>query len=210
MTGFTNFQNGATTLSYVLKDNRSGYPTYWGTPNGTYKNVASIADNNFNGGVAFIQNLQRQVFIFKIQNDAGTIKHSFEARYGAGLASSYVNKITGAITTATATPSGTDATTAFAAGAKISSANKSVVIFNTASQTNQANFIGSSPIIYNSSGTSLLAVVNINASYNVNGTTAQYLTLQFLDATDSSLPLFDLTALGAGKFINVAIDTYLM
>jgi hypothetical protein len=205
MSGFVNFQTAGTQLGYVIKDNRTTSPQYWGNPNAFYRNTGLTTDIVMHSGEFYIQNLQEQLFVFTLINTAGTIQHSIEAQYEQDLPSSFANKIIGATTTNSNTPTGTDATTAFVAGAKISSANKSFVIFNTESQTNSSRFKYNCQIIGNDTGTPLTAYLFLNNT-NVNGSTKYYLTVQFTNSTTGSA--FDLTTIAASASIRLLVDAY--
>lgn len=77
---------------------------------------------------------QIQCWQFRMRNNSGTLQHQI-GRFGAPQsAGNLIAKINGASTTYTNTPTGADASTAFAAGAKISSANANRIIFDTANQ----------------------------------------------------------------------------
>jgi hypothetical protein len=58
MNGFVNFQTVGTQLTNVIKDNRTSFPTNWGTPASTFKNTGITTDNLFHGGFVYSQNLQ--------------------------------------------------------------------------------------------------------------------------------------------------------
>lgn len=208
MEGFVHTPGAGATLTAVIKDNRSGYPTNWGPTTGTLKNVALLTDNVYLGSAGYyIQNQQRQFFKFQLTNDAGTIKHRIGSLRDVTQDSAYANKITGATSVYTATPTGTDATTAFVAGAKIASFSTAFVILNTPSQTNTSNWSGFGSINVNSSGTAL----NVNVSYelvNVNGVSRYYLVLSFTNATTGVA--YDLTTLASAKDIVVSVETFLI
>jgi hypothetical protein len=160
------------------------------TGNGTYLSNVSIGTGEI------------QSFNFRLVNDAGTIKHRIGASGDSSVAGNYYNKINGASTTLTATPTGTNATTAFAAGAKINSANFSVVYFNTAAQVIAEVLLGAN-IVINSSTVSLAVSASIS-SVNINGVTQSRLSLQFTNSTTGAN--YDLTTLGAGTFIEVGFN----
>lgn len=80
-------------------------------------------------------------FALRIWNDAGTLKHAIGAYNAPATASSWAGKISGASASYTATPTGADATTAMAAGGKISATNTNRFILNTAQQTTGLMFL---------------------------------------------------------------------
>lgn len=158
--------------------------------NGTYLTNVSIGTGKI------------QAFNFRIFNDGGTLKHRIGASGNSSVAGNYYDKITGASTTLTATPTGANATTAFAAGAKIDSANLSVVFFNTAAQVIAEVLLGAN-IVVNSSTVGLTVIPTISSA-NVNGVTQSRLALQFINSTTGVN--YDLTTLGAGTFIEVGFN----
>lgn len=160
------------------------------TGNGTYLSNVSIGTGKI------------QAFNFRLVNDGGTIKHRIGASGESSIAGNYYDKINGASPTLTTTPTGANATTAFAAGAKIDSANVSVVFFDTVAQVIAEMLLGAN-IVVNSSTVGLTVIPTISSA-NVNGVTRSRLALQFLNATTGAN--YDLTTLGAGKFIEVAFN----
>jgi len=208
MDGFVHIFGAGATLTAVIKDNRATFPINWGPTTGTGKNVSLLSDNLYLGTAGYyIQNQQRQFFKFELSNNAGTIQHRIGSLRDVTQDSAFANKITGATSVYTTTPTGADATTAFAAGAKIASLSPSFVIFNTASQTNTNNWSGFGSINVNESTTAL----NVDVTYeqiNVNGVTRYYLILIFTNATTGVA--YDLTTLGSGRDIIVSVETFLI
>lgn len=207
LNGFINTQGAGAVLTNLLKDNRSNTPTYWGDRSTTIKNMPLLAnDVTLSSGVIWIQNQKRQSFKFRLVNTGGTLQHRISTVSSGTVDPVLADKITGATATLTNTPTGADASTAFAAGAKISSANTSIVIFNTETQTN--DYWTCLPIITaNSSGTALTVTPTISTSVDVNGVTRYYMILQFLDATSGAN--YDLLSLPSGKAVDVVVETYL-
>ena len=205
MQGFVNTQGVGAVLTNLLKDNRSLTPLNWGNRSTTIKNMPMLADDISlaNGGI-YIQDLKRQAFRFRLQNNSGTIQHRTGQVRDITAAPVMADRITGVTEAFTNTPTGTDSTTAFAAGAKISSANTSILIFNTATQSN-TYFFGQATINFNSSGTALNVFLT-QSSFNVNGVTRNYMILQFTNAATGAN--FDLTTLASAKTIDVTIDAY--
>jgi len=148
---------------------------------------------------------QLQAFNFRLFNDGGTIKHRIGSSGDSSLSTNLDNKINNASTTLTVTPTGANATTAFAAGAKISNPNTSVVILDTAAQLS-TNAILTASISYNSSTTSL-NVWPQTASDNVNGVTRTRLTMQFTNATTGAN--YDLTTLPSGAILEINVLAFL-
>ena len=182
--------------------------------NGNIKKAATgqyfggnATNGSFSGNGTYLSNVsigtgKIQAFNFRLFNDAGTIKHRIGASGDSSVAGNYYDKITGASTTLTVTPTGANATTAFAAGAKIDSANLSVVFFNTAAQVIAEVLLGAN-IVINSSTVGLTVIPTISSA-NVNGVTRSRLALQFINSTTGVN--YDLTTLGAGTFIEVGFN----
>jgi hypothetical protein len=190
--------SGYTVSSGILK---VGAKYYGGT------NPASFSGSFYTGYMALSQERfeiafqQLQAFNVRLFNDSGTIKHRMGSSGDSGLATNLDNKITGASTTLTATPTGANTTTAFAAGAKIGNPNTSVLILNTAAQVS-TNAILTASISYNSS-TTALNVWPQTAADNVNGITRTRLTLQFTNATTGAN--YDLTTLPSGAILEINV-----
>jgi hypothetical protein len=107
-----------------------------------------------------------QHIYIKFQNVSGTLKHNIFAEWLAvGAAGNFHAKITGASTTATATPT-VDGSTDFATGVGV---NGNGIILNTAAQT-LADMIGVATVAYNSSGSAITSTLSM-VSRDVNGTT---------------------------------------
>jgi hypothetical protein len=207
LNGFIFLPGGAgSSLTNMIKDNRVNYPTYWGAPNNGFEvsGFALSTDRHME-----ILGTRRQSFRLRIINDGGTIKHRISSIRDVGIASLFAGKISGASPTLTNTPTGTDATTAFAAGGKIGSASPSLFIFNTQTQlgTGASNTMsGTTVIAVNSSGTALTVAASA-AALDVDGVTRNYYALQFLNA--SSGAAFNLNTLSAGQLIDVIFDGYM-
>lgn len=207
LSGFNLLPGSAgSSLTNMIKDNRVNYPPYWGAAESGYSVSGFVSSTQKNNEIL---GARRQAFIFLLTNDAGTLKHRITSIPYSSLPSPFADRISGSTNTFTATPTGSDATTAFAAGAKISSATPSLIVFNTQSQLGSAvsNVAsGSVSIILNSSGTALTVTPNA-LSIDINGVTRNYYGLQFLNATSGAA--FNLTTLGAGQTISVVFDGYM-
>jgi hypothetical protein len=112
-------------------------------------------------------------FEIQVANNSGTIQHRMQAPNNSSssiaITGNLASLISGAANSYTTTPNGTDATTPFAAGAKISSASPHVLILDTPEQTN-GNFS------LNSEAQNIVAGTNgriytDTLSFNVNGVT---------------------------------------
>ena len=146
-----------------------------------------------------------QAFTVQIVNDGGTIRHRMGALADASLACNFLTRVNGATGTLTATPTGADASTGFAAGGKISSTYPSMFVLDTASQP-AADQLATAQLLYSQSGTALTAWATI-LSLNVNGVTRPRLMVQFFDSA-SGTP-YNLTALPSGKAIVLGVTGYI-
>jgi hypothetical protein len=162
----------------------------------SYTPSMTVYDGKF--GLAY---QQLQAFNIRLFNDGGTIKHRIGASGDSGLATNLDNKINNASTTLTATPTGANTTTAFAAGAKIGNPNTSQLILDTAVQL-LSNQILTASINFNSS-TTALSVWPQTTSDNVNGVTRLRPALQFTNATTGAN--FDLTTLPSGAILEINV-----
>lgn len=169
-----------------------------------------IADENglfdFAAGELHVKGQKLQAFTVTIQNDSGTIKHRIGRAGQASQSSNFNEKINGASTTLTATPTGTDSSTAMAAGSKRSSADNSILILDTGDIT-AADSLGLASVSFNSSGTDL--IVNARrTSRNVNGTTITRLELSLGDTAGAAFNL-NTSNIAAGKAIDITFHGFL-
>lgn len=136
-----------------------------------------------------------QSFLLVVDTSAGSVvSHSTYCHDDQALLPTFCNKITGASVTDTVTPTGSDSSTAFAAGWKKSSANTNVLIANTASQTHvDAAFALVGPEWMND-GTTGYRVQTFFRSYNVNGVTRTYLCLGLTNALTGAAVAWGATA----------------
>lgn len=183
------------TLTGLVKDNRATYEDDTRTSQSKYLN--RLESEYIASPDLYINDRKLQSFQLLIQNDAGTIKHSMHAIGKQGTASSYISEINAASTTAVATPTGADASTAFASGGKISSASTFVFLFD-------AEGFNADTVLLCSMHAS-----NINGIYantfltntDVNGTTQDWVAIAFYDGTSGGT--LDLTALAVGEYLRV-------
>lgn len=120
-----------------------------------------------------------QSFSLVLTVTAGVVQHQIVSDSGNASLGNFSDRINGASATLTTTPTGTDSSTAFAAGAKISSVNANTIILDTAAQT-AASFIGGAYLEFASpGGASVFQARGVFNSRNVNGTTRVRLEIQF-------------------------------
>jgi hypothetical protein len=158
------------------------------------------------GGVLELKNQRQQAFMIRVTNTGGTLQHRIGAHGDSSVAGNFHEKINGASTSMTNTPTGTDGSTAMAAGGKICSVSPSIFIFNTAAQV-AADQIVSARIIANTTGSSYVIWPQFN-SRNVNGTTRVRLELQLLNPT-SGAGISWSSAVGVGQVMDVQVEGYL-
>jgi hypothetical protein len=153
------------------------------------------------------RNAQRQRFIFQIRNNAGTLQHAI-ATSGLSDTAAYaglVRKINAANATWTNTPTGTDASTAFAAGGKISSATNFRFIFDTAAQT--ANRVLAVQVVALETVGDAVKVFARSASQDVDGVTRNRLVFDFYNAGTSWT--LNTTNIASGEAIYLQCDVWL-
>ena len=137
---------------------------------------------NPQSGVPYVGGQKAQGFDLQILDNAGTIEHRI--RQAGGVNSNFADKITGATSGSTTTPTGADGSTAFAGGGTISSAATNTFILDTADQV-VADQIASAVVQVNDSGTAIVVDVNFT-SRDVNGTTRIRPEISFYDAASAA------------------------
>jgi hypothetical protein len=149
----------------------------------------------------------KQAFCVRIVNTAGTLQHYIkDASNNTTAATALVKCINGASGTLTNTPTGADASTAFAAGVKISSAVDSRIIFDTPSQRVAASDF--SVEVIGSVGVALKALCS-HQSINVNGVTRSRFTIELLNAATGNGFGINTTNITTGNLVQVVFSGYL-
>jgi hypothetical protein len=149
--------------------------------------------------------MRKQCFKLRVTNTGGTLQHRITD--GGGNPSKFAGLINGASSSLTNTPTGTDSSTAMAAGGKIGSASPSVFWFDTPNQVTGYDLMAASELVC-STGDNIRPVTLLQ-SININGVTRTRLGVQFLDATAATAYALNTTNIGAGEFIDVKITGYL-
>lgn len=165
---------------------------------GTNTSLTSVDDGNVDSATGY---KTRQSFQFVLFNNGGTLQHLVKGDNVSGVLTSKVSRINGVSSNLTPTPFGADATTAFAAGAKISSASTNVVLLNTSSQDINS-FEGLAMIEQNQTGTALNVQVALYSS-TVNGVAKVRLGLAFFNAASGAPFALSSAALAAGNALCV-------
>lgn len=145
-----------------------------------------------------------QSFTVRITNTAGTLQHRISTT--GGNASNFASAINGASASLTNTPTGTDSSTAMAAGAKIGSTSPSILWLDTISQK-EADILATAAISFNSTGTAL-TVIPFASSVNINGVTRTRFGLQFFNLSGTAFSL-NTTNITAGQIVQATVMCHL-
>lgn len=160
-------------VNYIANNFAKGSSFFFGNPG----SIKSVCENNIDDTTG-LQTTQR--FSFTILNNGAILQHLVNGEGNTGGYGSKSSRISNSSAALTTTPTGADASTAFAAGAKISSEAQNTVILDTSAQTMTA-FEGAATVEYNDTGTPLIVRAG-NQSLNVNGVTRSRLTFQLFNA----------------------------
>ena len=173
--------------------------TYFGG-NATAGSVNGNGNYSSNSGGQTLQS-----FTLRIVNTAGTLQHRISTPSGG--ASNFVSKINAASASLTNTPTGSDGSTAMAAGGKIGSASTSIFWFDTATQRD-ADALHHLTDVLTTTGDPLTVVASV-VSLDINGTTRTRLCFQFfLESTGGAYALTTAN-IAAGEFVQVSFMGYL-
>lgn len=187
-------------VPHIVADNVTvGATAFFGNPGVIYP----VLSNNIDATTGA---RTRQSGCMILRNNAGTLQHAFQNDI-AGGASAVLSRIIGNSAAFTNTPTGTDATTAFAAGAKISTTDTNGVVFNTAAQW--AQDVDLEARIVNNSTTINLTVSVSFESFSVNGVTLTRPLFRFWNATSGAAFLLNTTNVGASTLLQVEFTGYL-
>lgn len=210
-------QGNVTNSSGVSYIYINGTPTAGNAPpNATYWAVTTLPYGHGAEGNYFSDNYGQidQSFTFRLVNTAGTLQHRFSDPFGNVLNPSLISSINAATQALTNTPTGTDASTAFAAGAKISTAQSNAVILDTpgwpagvSESTVHTQRVGdydcAVSLNFNTSTTALTCIAAVQ-SFTVNGITRNRWTLGFYDAASGVAFALNTTNIAAGKLVQVS------
>jgi hypothetical protein len=153
---------------------------------------------------------QLNAFTLRVQNLRGTLQHLIGAVGTPTSATNVATSIRNAHSGTTTTPSGPDATTAFAAGAKISSESPDTLILDsgTSGPWDAGDSAFSAHVSLNKTGT-VCAVAPHVVTQNVNGVTLARLHLTLSNAaTGASIPWAAALAT-TGSLIDVTVTGFL-
>lgn len=163
-------------------------------------NEESINGLNYSGAKLFNATsgltLYFQNFKFQLRNNGGTVEHRITAPF-TDSAGNYADRINGASATWTTTPTGADASTAFAAGCKVSSDDDSQIIFDTEDCTRLERLKGEVSIVYQS-GTQAVVAEFVYTNVDVNGVTRVRPGIRFTTYPGAVARSINTTNLGSG------------
>lgn len=186
----------ATSVPHVASGNVTiGSTNDWGNGGAIYP----VLNDNIDASTGYFT---PQSFCFILQNAAGTLQHAFYSdltEATAALLTRIAGNNSGSFTT---TPTGTDASTAFAAGAKVSTTTTNAVVFNTTNPQTVTNEQFHAVVVQNST-TTALTVAPVLQSFSVNGVTQTRLLFNFYNATTGAAFAINTTNVGSGTKVAV-------
>ncbi|HEY1900763.1 MAG TPA: hypothetical protein VGG49_13325 [Steroidobacteraceae bacterium] len=141
-----------------------------------------------------------QAFTVILQNNGGTLQHVFysdASETAFGLADKIVGATAGGFTN---TPTGTDATTAFGAGAKISTNVTNAMVFNVGPQ--DSSNVQMLAVAHSLTGTALVAECAFE-NFSVNGVAQNRLIISLFNATTGGAVALTTGNIGAGTNIKI-------
>ena len=180
---------------YIANNFAKGSTFFFGNAGG----INSVCENNVDDTTGL---MTTQCFSITLFNNGGTLQHLVKGEGitgGLGNKSSRINNATSGLTI---TPTGADATTAFASGAKIGSASTNVLFLDTASQY-LAGFEGIAAIEYNDTGNPVIVTPG-NSSININGVTRNRLAFQFFLSSTGAAFTLNSTNIPSGKAVVIS------
>jgi hypothetical protein len=197
-------------LEYIFPGTPSGIVVSNGNiklANGTYvggnaSGASNDGEGNYSSSTFGINGQKLQCFKTRIQNTAGTLQHRVDDTSG----NLYVGSVANASTTLQNTPTGADATTAFAFGGKIGSASPSVFTFDTQQQPSNSPLF-TAAIVFNNVGVAY-TVVPFLETKNINGVTRTRLAIQLVTLAGVSTNWSAALSTG-GAIIDVQIMCFL-
>ncbi len=150
-------------------------------------------------------------FDFDIRNIGGTLQHRILAPNCSTVplpSSPFATLIDGATNTFVPTPTGADASTGFAGGAKVGNPFTHVIYFDTPDQT-----LGQAAMITNLKQTTNGSIaLDVEAQFiesDIAGTIRRWLTFVFYNAATGASVAINTTTLAANEFIRVECLGYL-
>lgn len=198
--------NGGTytvTNGIIRVGNPAGGMAYLGGTNPIAFSGTSVMSKVANhSGVETKRDQLYQAFQIRITNERGVVRHRIGSVGDSGLAGTYCTKILGSSTSLTATPRGAEA---FAAGASLQGSGATLVL-NTANPQDEASQTAVANRLAHNTGVNDLSVFANVSSYTVGGVRAKRLGITF--SRSDGTP-FDLSAMRAGWFVDVAVVGYI-
>lgn len=148
-----------------------------------------------------------QCFVLRIVNTGGTMQHRISDASESGSAGNFASCISNASPTLGNTPTGADASTAFALGGKIGGTTPSIFWLDTVSQK-IADGLFMAQLIYNDTDTAL-NVTPLCQSININGVTRTRLGFQLTNAATGANFNINSTNFDSGELVKILFYGYL-
>lgn len=165
---------------------------------GNAGSINSVTENNVDNSTGL---LTTQAFTFGFYNNGSVLQHYTLSDAVTGGLGNLSSRIIGSTSAFTTTPTGSDSTTAFAAGAKIGSGSTNTLYFNTAAQTT-VYFQGIATVVNNTTGTGITVAAGVS-SININGVTRNRVCLQFYNASTGAAFALSTANIPSGKTVQV-------
>ena len=176
----------------------AGQITYNSTNNQLVVHDGSTAGGSSLSGASPLSGANWNIFRFFFRNNSGTLQHA--VNWGDSTLRQGFN---GLSETYTATPNGTDASTAMAAGCKISSAVTNTFIFDTTDISSQALMVGTVTVQFNNTGATIRPNTQL-VSRDVNGVTITRFEIALFTAAGADLAI-NTTNFTSGEQIEMTI-----
>jgi hypothetical protein len=149
---------------------------------------------------------QLNAFTLRLENSGGELTHRIGAVGAPGTETHVASCVRNARSSATATPRGPDASTAFAAGAKISGSNPDTLILDTGTTGawQVADSAFNAVVSLNTTGTACIVTAQV-VTANVNGETVARLHLTLRNAASGAGVPWSNVLSAAGGMIDVSL-----
>ncbi len=161
------------------------------------------------GDLLGLGNCRWNAFLVTVTNTSGTLQHKIESPFGTSAFRAPA--INGASATLANTPNGTDASTAFTSGAKVSSAGAHVLYFDTADITGSLlTGIGAiASMNFDSGDATMTSIRMFLTSININGSTRTRLNVLHSRASDGVSLGWNTTDIASGASVKFYIAGFL-
>ena len=204
---------GGSVLTNLIKDNRAsgGFQTNWGARSATERRTMGVMDELHVGSLnAFrLGGMQLTNFRLQITNTAGTLQHKITCVGDTTVASTYAAATNGASATLANTPTGTDGSTAFVSGGKVSSVSAHIFILDTLNHASQQFPVLMAVVVDDDTGDDVRCQPQI-INRDVNGVTRKRLELLFNAGATGANWSVNTTNIGAGESVAINILAFLL